>query len=276
MSASRHCPTRALAQRKKAGARTATAVYTLADGSSGGLAANYSLADTTGLAATITPKPASVTANDQAKIAGEIFTFKGNEFTASGLLGGDSISSVTLHSGGADEAASAADSPFTITPSAAVGTGLGNYTIEYVNGRFVVREATLADVIAEVVAAVTVATHQQATQTSFMNVADIARSTNGSGIFRLWTGEEYLVFLNNTFNDTVYDLTRFSEQEVRDAFGVRAEQMASTTIQTLSPDSLTSLTSQVRDLAVSMRRACPSCTGLGIMERWATSGGFGQ
>lgn len=41
---------------KNAGGRTATATYTLADGSNGGLAGNYSLADTSGHAATITPK----------------------------------------------------------------------------------------------------------------------------------------------------------------------------------------------------------------------------
>jgi hypothetical protein len=46
---------------KNAGSRTATATYTLADGTFGGLATNYSLANTTGHAATITPKALTVT-----------------------------------------------------------------------------------------------------------------------------------------------------------------------------------------------------------------------
>ncbi len=46
---------------KNAGARTATAAYTLADGTNGGLASNYSLANTTGHAATVTPKALTVT-----------------------------------------------------------------------------------------------------------------------------------------------------------------------------------------------------------------------
>src|SRR5439155_16732491 len=45
----------------------------------------------------------------------------------------NTVSSVTLTSAGAVATASVSGSPYTITPSAAVGSGLGNYTISYHN-----------------------------------------------------------------------------------------------------------------------------------------------
>src|SRR5204862_5202786 len=61
--------------------------------------------------------------------------FAGNEFTvgAGQLVNGDTATSVTLTSAGAAASANVAGSPYAITPSAAVGTGLGNYTISYHN-----------------------------------------------------------------------------------------------------------------------------------------------
>ncbi len=49
-------------------------------------------------------------------------------------MNGDTVTSVTLTSAGAAASATVAGSPYSIVPSAAVGTGLGNYTITYVNG----------------------------------------------------------------------------------------------------------------------------------------------
>src|SRR5205823_7585969 len=43
----------------------------------------------------------------------------------------DTVTSVTLSSAGAAATATVAGSPYTITPSAAVGSGLGNYIISY-------------------------------------------------------------------------------------------------------------------------------------------------
>ena len=54
-------------------------------------------------------------------------TFAGTEFTASGLVNGDTVTSVTLTSAGSAATATVAGSPYTIVPSAAVGTGLANY-----------------------------------------------------------------------------------------------------------------------------------------------------
>ena len=55
------------------------------------------------------------------------------------------MSSITLSSGGyAASATFTAPGPdYTVTPSAAVGTGLGNYTIGYANGNLHVNQATL-------------------------------------------------------------------------------------------------------------------------------------
>ena len=69
----------------------------------------------------ITPAPLTVTANDRTKIYGQTVTFAGTEFTTSGLLGPDTVTSVTLTSAGAAPTATVAGSPYPITPSAAVG-----------------------------------------------------------------------------------------------------------------------------------------------------------
>ena len=72
-------------------------------------------------------------------------TFAGTEFTTSGLVNGDTVTSVTLTSTGSAATATVAGSPYPIVPSAAVGTGLGNYTISYVNGTLTVNTAALTD-----------------------------------------------------------------------------------------------------------------------------------
>ena len=55
------------------------------------------------------------------------------EFTAAGLVNGDTVTSVTLTSAGAAATATVAGSPYAIIARPAVGTGLGNYTISYVD-----------------------------------------------------------------------------------------------------------------------------------------------
>jgi Matrixin/PKD domain/Right handed beta helix region/Periplasmic copper-binding protein (NosD) len=78
----------------------------------------------------------TVTANNRSKIFGVVVTFAGTEFTASGLVYSDSVTTVTLSSPGA--AASAVVGSYPITPSAAVGSGLGNYAITYTGGTLTV------------------------------------------------------------------------------------------------------------------------------------------
>src|SRR5205823_6304888 len=74
-----------------------------------------------------------ITANNHSKTYGNTFTFTGSEFTIScgTLYFSDTVTSVTLTSAGAAATSTVAGSPYTITPSAAVGSGLGIYIISY-------------------------------------------------------------------------------------------------------------------------------------------------
>jgi len=82
----------------------------------------------------------SVTASSTSKTYGQTLSFAGTEFATSGLVGDDSVTSVTLASAGT--AASAALGTYTIACSAAVGSGLSNYAITYVNGALTVTLGT--------------------------------------------------------------------------------------------------------------------------------------
>jgi hypothetical protein len=106
------------------------------------LAANYTISFQPG-ALTVNTKALTITANDRTKTYGDVVTFAGTEFTAPGLINGDAVTSVTLTSLGAAANAGVAGSPYTITPSAAVGTGLGNYAIAYAAGHLTVNPKAL-------------------------------------------------------------------------------------------------------------------------------------
>ena len=84
---------------------------------------------------TVNPKGLDITANDRSKTYGQVVSFAGTEFTVGPgqLVNGDTVTSVTLTSAGAAATANVVGSPYVITPSAAVGAGLGNYTISYHN-----------------------------------------------------------------------------------------------------------------------------------------------
>ncbi len=102
---------------------------------------NYNITYVNGLL-TIGTNILTITANDQTKIYGDVFTFAGTEFTVTGLQGGDFVTSVTLTSTGAPS--SAAVGSHDIVPSAAVGNGLGNYTIIYNSGTMTVTPRDLS------------------------------------------------------------------------------------------------------------------------------------
>ena len=72
---------------------------------------------------------------NRTKTYGQTVVFAGTEFTTSGLLNADTVTSVTLDEPGAAATATVAGSPYPITPSAAVGTGLANYTISLRDGQ---------------------------------------------------------------------------------------------------------------------------------------------
>ncbi len=100
-------------------------------------AGNYELAagETSGFA-DITPAALAITAGKVKKLFGTTLVFSGTEFTPHGLKAADAVTSLTLQSTGA--AKNAAFGTYSTIPSDAVGTGLGNYTITYVNGQLTV------------------------------------------------------------------------------------------------------------------------------------------
>jgi hypothetical protein len=71
-------------------------------------------------------------------VAGFDQTTPSTDFSVSGLVNSDTVDSITLASTGAAATATVAGSPYAITPTNAVGTGLANYSINYVNGSLTV------------------------------------------------------------------------------------------------------------------------------------------
>ena len=114
--------------------------YTL----SGTGAGNYTLVQPAGLSANITPASLTVTATNQSKVYGTTANLGTTGFTTSGLLGSDSVSGVTLSSTGSVVTAGVnGGTPYALNASAAVGSGLSNYTISYVAGSLTVIPASL-------------------------------------------------------------------------------------------------------------------------------------
>ena len=103
---------------------------------------NYSIVYVNGTL-TVNPATLTITANDLTKTYGDTVTFAGTAFTTTGLVNSDRVTSVTLTSPGAAATATVAGSPYAITPSVAVGTGLDNYSITYHAGSLTVNPASL-------------------------------------------------------------------------------------------------------------------------------------
>ncbi|MBS4013289.1 MAG: T9SS type A sorting domain-containing protein [Bacteroidetes bacterium] len=95
--------------------------------------------------------PLTITAESFSKTVGIDLTFIGTEFTYTGTLyGDDDVASVTLTSDGAVAGAVVGD--YDIVPSDAVGVGVDNYDITYVNGTLTVTNKitlTLVDLVAD-------------------------------------------------------------------------------------------------------------------------------
>jgi hypothetical protein len=105
-------------------------------------ASDYSTAVAT-VIVNVAQAPLTITADSRTKTYGGAVTFAGTEFVANGLVNGDRVTSVTLSSPGAAATAGVSGSPYPIVPSAAVGTGLSNYSITYENGTLTVNPAPL-------------------------------------------------------------------------------------------------------------------------------------
>jgi len=84
----------------------------------------------------------TITATNRSKVFGATYTpnttTPPTDFTVSGLVNSDTVTSITLTCAGYAAAALPQPTPYPVVPSAAVGTGLGNYTISYVNGQFTI------------------------------------------------------------------------------------------------------------------------------------------
>jgi hypothetical protein len=90
----------------------------------------------------VTTASLTVTATSiPSKVYGTVFS--GTAVTPTGLLNTDTVTSATLISAGSAATATVAAEPYVLVPSAAVGTGLGNYTISYTNGSLTVTAASL-------------------------------------------------------------------------------------------------------------------------------------
>ncbi len=96
---------------------------------------------------TINAASLTITATDKTKTYGDAVSFDettpSSDFSVVGLVNSDTVASITLTSAGAAATATVAGSPYDIIPSAAVGTGLANYDISYVNGSLTVEARDL-------------------------------------------------------------------------------------------------------------------------------------
>jgi hypothetical protein len=122
---------------KNVGSYSTTVGYALADGTNGGLASNYTLADSTGVSAAITAKALTVTGSNTSRTYNGTSQSNSSSFTTSGLKGSDAVSAVSGQASGTNVGT------YTDALSGATGTGLGNYTISYVNGSLQITPAAL-------------------------------------------------------------------------------------------------------------------------------------
>jgi RNase P/RNase MRP subunit p29 len=114
----------------------------------GGDSGNYVLDSVATTTANITPATLTIKATNQSKVFGATYTpvttNPSPDFTIIGTIyTGDSVTSITLTCAGYAASATVAGSPYTITASAAMGTGLGNYSIGYQTGTFTVNAWTI-------------------------------------------------------------------------------------------------------------------------------------
>ena len=106
-------------------------------------AANYTVNSSASTTADIVLRTLTITADSIPKVYGQTVTFTGTEFTTQGLLGEDTVESVSLASAGAAATATVALSPYAIVASNAQGSGLDDYSLVYVDGSLAVTPVTL-------------------------------------------------------------------------------------------------------------------------------------
>jgi gliding motility-associated-like protein len=134
-----------LTRNSAGGAATAAAgtypiVATLADPDN--KLSNYAVSNPDGTL-TVGQKTLTIAASNLSKFYGSVVTFTGSEFTATGLVNGNTVTSVSLSSTGAAANATVAGSDYDIVATAAVGTDLSSYNIVYTNGKLTVNRKGL-------------------------------------------------------------------------------------------------------------------------------------
>jgi len=109
----------------------------VASAATGSGLANYTITYNNG-SLTVNTAPLTIAAVNQSKTAGQSLTLGTTAFTATGLFNGDTVTGVTLTSLGAPASAGIGGSPYAIVVANAIGIGLANYAIGYVNGSLTV------------------------------------------------------------------------------------------------------------------------------------------
>src|SRR5207248_7918923 len=116
-----------------AGAAASPPTYAIVASAAAGTGlSNYTITYVNG-ALTVNAAALTITASNRTKTYGQPATFAGTEFTTSGLVNGDTVTSVTLASTGAAAGAAASPPTYAIVASAAAGTGLSSYRMTYDN-----------------------------------------------------------------------------------------------------------------------------------------------
>jgi len=124
------------------GATAAAGTHSITPSSAAGSGlSNYTISYSAGVL-TVAQKALLITPNNRRKTYGETFTVGTTDFRTSGLVNGDSVTSVTMSStlGGP---ATAAIGTYPITATAQTGSGLSNYSISYAPGELVVDKKAL-------------------------------------------------------------------------------------------------------------------------------------
>jgi hypothetical protein len=89
----------------------------------------------------------TISVNELSKCVGTSYSFSNTDFSVDGLMEGDQIQSASMISLGTDSSATVSESPYSVSISDAVGSGLSNYTINYVDGLMVVTPLAVAGTI---------------------------------------------------------------------------------------------------------------------------------
>ena len=232
-------------------ATAASSVGTYPITASGAADPNYNITYTSGTL-TVAQVPLTITANDQSKCFGQIFAFNftGNQFTTVGLLNTDAVNSVTLTSDGATT--SAAPGPYSIVPSDAVGSGLGNYDINYVNGNFTVN----ANPTAVITGTTAICNGNSATLTLTVTGAGTINGVLSDGTIFSGTAPSITVTVSPT-STTTYTVSSLTDANSCSAGG---SDLTGSAVVTVNNDATISLSSTSTDETVCITKPIDNIT----------------